>query len=198
MSDTLIDLIRHGEPVGGRRYRGNGCDDPLSDVGWQQMWEAVGSLGEWKQVISSPMQRCRAFAAELGAQRGLPVTIDERLREVGFGRWEGLSPAELRDCCPEEYDAFQRDPVRYRPPRAEPLAEFSSRVNAAVAEAAASHGGARLLIVAHAGVIRASVGHVLNAPAERWYRIRVRHAGITRIRYDDYGSALEFHNAPHC
>ena len=37
MSDTVIDLIRHGEPVGGRRYRGH-IDDPLSERGWQQMW----------------------------------------------------------------------------------------------------------------------------------------------------------------
>ena len=34
---TTIDLIRHGEPVGGRRYRGGRMDDPLSEKGWAQM-----------------------------------------------------------------------------------------------------------------------------------------------------------------
>ena len=38
---TTIDLIRHGEPVGGRKYRGQ-TDDPLSEKGWAQMWAAVG------------------------------------------------------------------------------------------------------------------------------------------------------------
>lgn len=34
---TRLDLIRHGEPVGGRRFRGDAVDDPLSDTGWQQL-----------------------------------------------------------------------------------------------------------------------------------------------------------------
>jgi len=34
--------MRHGEPVGGRAYRGHSIDDPLSEKGWQQMWDAVG------------------------------------------------------------------------------------------------------------------------------------------------------------
>ncbi|MEK6748901.1 MAG: histidine phosphatase family protein, partial [Pseudomonadota bacterium] len=38
---TVVDMIRHGEPVGGKRYRGH-RDDPLSDIGWRQMREAVG------------------------------------------------------------------------------------------------------------------------------------------------------------
>ena len=42
MDDTIIDLIRHGQPQGGSVYRGHGVDDPLSELGWQQMWKAVG------------------------------------------------------------------------------------------------------------------------------------------------------------
>jgi hypothetical protein len=40
MPDTLIDLIRHGQPEGGRRIRGNGCDDPLSPLGWDR-WQII-------------------------------------------------------------------------------------------------------------------------------------------------------------
>jgi len=39
---TTLDLMRHGEPVGGRRYRGQ-MDDPLSEKGWAQMRNAVGN-----------------------------------------------------------------------------------------------------------------------------------------------------------
>ena len=42
---TTIDLIRHGEPVGGRKYRGQ-TDDPLSEKGWEQMWKAVGDYAQ--------------------------------------------------------------------------------------------------------------------------------------------------------
>ena len=35
VKETLVDFIRHGEPEGGRRYRGNAVDDVLSEKGWQ-------------------------------------------------------------------------------------------------------------------------------------------------------------------
>ncbi len=44
IQNTKIDIIRHGEPIGGPRFRGHGVDDPLSEKGWEQMWNAVGGL----------------------------------------------------------------------------------------------------------------------------------------------------------
>ena len=40
-TETIIDLIRHGEPEGGRAFRGHSIDDPLSEKGWQQMWDVL-------------------------------------------------------------------------------------------------------------------------------------------------------------
>ena len=60
---TLIDLVRHGEPVGGIRYRGQ-MDDPLSHTGWQEMRKAIGRETPWDAIISSPLLRCRAFAED--------------------------------------------------------------------------------------------------------------------------------------
>lgn len=194
MSDTLIDLIRHGEPQGGSRYRGHGCDDPLSDKGWAQMWRAVGDARPWDRLLSSPMARCVAFARTLGERHGLDVRVDERLREVGFGRWEGLTRQQVEERDPQGYAAFYRDPVAQRPDGAEDLNAFSRRVAAALDHALETHAGEHLLLVCHAGVIRALLGHVLQAPAERWYRIRVDNAGLSRLRFGRHGGMLEFHN----
>ena len=43
--ETTIDLLRHGEPLGGGRYRGQ-MDDALSEKGWQQMWQAVAGRSD--------------------------------------------------------------------------------------------------------------------------------------------------------
>ncbi len=43
MKITTIDLMRHGEPIGGKKYRGQ-SNDPLSGKGWEQMWAAVGII----------------------------------------------------------------------------------------------------------------------------------------------------------
>jgi alpha-ribazole phosphatase len=195
MAETVLDLIRHGQPEGGSRFRGNGCDDPLSELGWSQMWRSVSEPCPWQRVVSSPMRRCRAFAEALADRYDLAVTLEERFKEVGFGSWEGQTRQQLLARNAEAYHAFYRDPVHSRPPGAEPLGDFHARVSAALEETARSAAGTHCLIVAHAGVIRAAVGHVLEAPAARWYRLRVDHAGITRLRFGRYGATLDFHNA---
>jgi probable phosphoglycerate mutase len=194
-TDTLIDLIRHGEPVGGRRYRGNGTNDPLSDVGWGQMWQALGDESPWHRVVSSPLERCRSFAAALASQRGLPLVVEPQLREVGMGSWEGRTPDEVREREPDSYEAFYRDPLRQRPPGAEPLETLIERVGRAYDRLVCGHPGQHLLLVVHAGVMRALTGRVLNADPERWYRIRIDYAGLVRIRHGSFGPALEFVNA---
>ncbi len=191
-----IDLLRHGEPEGGRRYRGHGVDHPLSATGWRQMWDAVGDHCPWDRILSSPLQRCRAFAEALAARHGLPLVVDERLREVGFGTWEGRTPAELQAEDPEGYAAFYADPVHRRPPGAEPLKAFIARVTAAFDAALQDPAGGHLLWVVHAGVIRAVVARVLQAPPIALYRMRTDYAGLSRVCVRPQGVMLQFHNRP--
>ena len=193
--DTLIDLLRHGEPVGGRAYRGNSIDDPLTEKGWTQMRQAVADRNGWEVIVTSPLIRCRAFAEELGRQIGVSVIVEPGFREVGFGAWEGRTPDEIIASDPESYEAFYRDPEHCRPEGAEPLADFAGRVNLAYEKLVASHGGQHILIVSHAGVMRAILAGVLGAPAVSMYRIKVDNAGISRIRHTRYDPKLEFHNA---
>ncbi|MFN4262635.1 MAG: histidine phosphatase family protein [Thioalkalivibrionaceae bacterium] len=210
----IIDLLRHGEPVGGQRYRGHGCDDPLSSRGWAQMWSAVGiensssatvvegaqrphaevsgggdPMTQWSMVITSPMRRCREFSEAFCRAAGLvsPVVIDD-LREVGFGVWEGHTREAIERDRGDEYYRFCADPEHARPPGAEPLAEFRRRVAAAltqieamwVARAEGSNEGP-ILVVAHAGTIRALLGQVLDLPHAALYRIDCRYASLSRI-----------------
>jgi broad specificity phosphatase PhoE len=191
---TRLDYLRHGLPEGGSRYRGNRIDDPLSERGWAQMRETVADLGGWNLIVSSPMQRCRAFADWLGGTRGLAVLVEPGLREVGFGAWEGRTRAELQAERPDEYRAFYRDPVANPPAGAEPLLEFGVRVAATFDRLAMEHAGRHLLVVAHAGVIRATLGHVLQAPPINWYRAAVDNAALSRFSHDGQAARLLSHN----
>jgi alpha-ribazole phosphatase/probable phosphoglycerate mutase len=197
-SETIVDLIRHGEPVGGRKYRGQ-IDDPLSERGWQQMWDAVGGHTPWGRIITSPLVRCRAFAEALAERHHLPLSEDTRFQEVGFGAWEGKTGAELRAEDPDQLRRFYADPVRARPPGAEPLEAFLARVAEALDELMQRHRGEHVLVVAHAGVIRAAITHVLEGPPAALYRIHVDNASMTRIRADQERPAtVVFHGAHHC
>ena len=181
--DTRIDLLRHGEPVGGSRYRGQ-VDDALSEKGWQQMWQAVAGHSDWQQIITSPLRRCQAFADQLAEQHGLPVHSEPRFSEVGFGVWEGKTRVELEQQFPGQLARFYQDPVNQRPTGAEPLDEFLSRVQNGFDELLSRFAGQTVLIVAHAGVIRAILVHVLKIPPAAMYRIHVANAGMTRLSTD--------------
>lgn len=189
---TTLDLLRHGEPVGGRKYRGQ-IDDPLSEKGWAQMHAAVGNTAPWTRIVSSPLQRCRAFAETLADRHGLLLTLDGRLAEVGFGVWEGRSAAEIEQDAPGAVARFKRDPVNARPEGAEPLAEFHGRVAAALDAILARHPDEHVLLVGHAGVIRMAFAWALHVPLAHAYRIEVANAGLTRLSFDGDRASLVFH-----
>ena len=194
--DTLyIDLLRHGEPVGGQKYRG-GVDDPLSERGWEQMRYAASGETPWRGIVTSPLRRCREFAEELGLKHQIPVATDPRLREVGFGEWEGLTKPEVLAKYGSLLGLFLQDPVTHRPPGAESLHEFAGRVSAGFDDVLKNHlfEGGHVLVICHAGVIRAILHRVLSIPLENLYRIQVQTGHVTRIRIDAEGRpAMMFH-----
>ncbi len=180
---TTVDLIRHGEPVGGRKYRGQ-QDDPLSDKGWQQMREAVADHCPWDIIISSPLSRCAEFANELCDRHQRVLKLEPKFKEIGFGDWEGKTAAEIQAETPGALESFWRDPVNEKPPGAEPLVDFQKRIESAWTELLEQHQGQKILVVCHAGVIRMSMQYILGMPIEHVFRINVSNASITRMQID--------------
>jgi alpha-ribazole phosphatase len=192
--ETIIDLIRHGEPEGGRAFRGHSINDPLSEKGWQQMWDAVGDNAPWDQIVTSPLERCQAFAEALMDVYKIPCATEEDFKEVGFGSWEGRTPDEIKEDNLKEYQDFYLDPVNNRPQGAEDLDQFIKRVTNAYAQTIEKYKGQHILIVAHAGVNRAIIANALHAAPIGLYRIKVNNAGISRIKHDHLGNHLLYHN----
>ena len=191
---TRVDLIRHGEPVGGRRYRGQ-IDDPLSERGWRQMEEALTGEIQWQAVVTSPLCRCRDFAARYAETHALALHVEPRFMEIGFGAWEGRGHEEIRQQDPHGIANFLRDPVRFRPPDAEPLDRFAARVSAAWQALLTAFAGRHVLVVAHAGVIRAVTAEVLGMPPAHMFRLQVDNAAVSRIRITTEGlPRLLLHN----
>ncbi len=190
---TIIDLMRHGEPVGGSRYRGQ-IDDPLSDLGWQQMHNAVPDDPPWQSIITSPLIRCCAFAEELACAHGLSLVTDDRFKEIGFGVWEGMTRDQLRADDPHILQRFFSDPIANRPQGAEALTDFLQRIRAAIDDVVSGYSGQHVLVIAHAGVIRAAISYALGSPIENMFRIKVSNAAITRLQFTPGSPAnLLFH-----
>jgi broad specificity phosphatase PhoE len=183
---TFIDVIRHGEPVGGRRYRGYGVDDPLTEKGWSQMRDAVKNNPPWQHIVSSPLKRCLEFSKELAANLQIPCSIDDRVKEIGFGVWEGKTPEEILAKDKEALHHFYTDPVHNRPEGAEPLDLFAARVWEAYLDIRQQYQGKHVLIVAHAGVARAIIAKTLQMSLDDVYsRLRIEYGGIISSSIDE-------------
>jgi broad specificity phosphatase PhoE len=182
VTETTIDLMRHGEPEGGQRIRGT-LDDPLSETGWQQMWEAIGAHRPWSALASSPLQRCRAFAEALGQQAGLTTDIQSGFREIGFGAWEGLSTRELMQYDPHALHRYWTDPLNQAPEGAEQMNDFIVRVEQAWQDLLQRKQGEHILLVCHGGVIRAILSSILEMPREKLWSIDVPYASLSRVVY---------------
>ena len=197
MTPTIIDLIRHGEPVGGIRYRGQ-SDDPLSTKGWKQMEDALGEFRDWDLIASSPLSRCLEFAQRTAKKLELPLEIEPQFREVGFGSWEGQTAEEIASADPGALERFYRNPACYPPQGSEALAEFQTRITTAWDKMLINHSGKRILLVCHGGTIRMVLTHVLHIPLINLFKLTVANAGITRIQHfsDDTGgfTQLIFHH----
>lgn len=178
----LVDLLRHGEVEGGPRFRG-ACDDPLSAAGWAQLEakaEAMIGAGPtpWDRVLSSPAQRCLAFAQALGNRLGLEVESVDALRERDFGAWEGLRADEIPA---EALARFWCDPSGFDPPAAEPFWAFRARI-ADAWRGLVDGAGHHTLVLTHGGVIRVILAEVLGLADERLILLEVPPASGTRVR----------------
>lgn len=177
---VVITVLRHGECEGRNAVFRGRTDDPLSEKGWAQMRAVGARLPSFDSIHSSPLIRCRAFAAEFAAVRGLPLAIEPGFRERDFGAWECLSADEVAARFPTHGDPRQ-NPYDNRPEGGEAYADFRTRIESAWAAWTATLAPGPHLLVAHAGVMRVLLVHLLGLPAENLYRLNLPNAGYFSV-----------------
>ena len=166
--DRTILLVRHGETEWNRIGRWQGATDiPLSDVGREQARVlAERLLGQpIRRVVASHLSRARETAEIIAATLKLqaPVSLDPRLRERGYGCFEGLTREECAELHPGAWERYLAD-RRAVPPDAEPQDEVIARFTAAMEGVArdADPGGLSL-VISHGGSIRSFVHAAVGA-----------------------------------
>jgi probable phosphoglycerate mutase len=107
----VIYLVRHGQTEFNRERRIQGhVDSPLTELGVRQA-KAVGRLlrdlirepDGWR-IVSSPLGRAHSTAELIsGKLGGLPVDLDDRLKEMSWGAYDGRLRAELEAEQPETF-----------------------------------------------------------------------------------------------
>lgn len=155
-------LVRHGETVGNSSVRFHGITDvPLSEEGRVQMREVRWLLRNevFDLAVASPLQR--AFEAARILVGGEPVQLDRGLREVNFGRWEGLTAEEIQAKDPILYEDWLARVRDFKYPEGERRADFRERIERSM-ERIRHAGAANVLVAAHKGVIRVIAEKILD------------------------------------
>jgi len=164
LSLRRLVMLRHGETLGNSSVRFHGTADvPLSDAGRRQVQAAARGLRQevFDLVVASPLRRSWEAAALVAG--GTPVRIEDGLREIHFGRWEGLTAGEIELRDPVLHREWRERRPGFEFPGGEIRAEFRARVLAALDRIAGS-GARNALLVGHKGVIRTIGEHLLGKP----------------------------------
>jgi broad specificity phosphatase PhoE len=163
-----IYYIRHGETEWNADGRLQGEQDiPLNDLGREQAANAGGILaglfardGRNEQslpFVASPLGRARSTMELVRGVLKLPphdYSLDDRLREIGYGHWEGSTLAQMQVSDPDVFAARQAEKWTVPPPGGETYASVQLRMrdwyDSLLGDTVAvAHGGtARALMVA--------------------------------------------------
>jgi broad specificity phosphatase PhoE len=153
---TTIVLVRHGETDWNRERRFQGhADTPLNEAGRRQALELAGTLrgARLTAVYTSPLRRATETARIVGDELGLEPRPLEALREIDVGDWQGMTVDEVKTRFPEQADVAWRSGW----PNGETYDQLAERVVPALLELGRLHPDDRILVVTHAGPIRAAL-----------------------------------------
>ncbi|MFC4061285.1 bifunctional RNase H/acid phosphatase [Planomonospora corallina] len=191
---TTLVLLRHGQTPLSVERRFSGLGDPeLTAEGLAQAAAAADRLAREpygiQAIVSSPLRRARATAEAVAARTGLEVTVDDDLREVDFGEWEGRTFTEIQRHWPDELAAWLADPS-VAPPGGESFEAAARRVEAARDRLVERYEGRTVLAVSHVTPIKTLLRLALTAPATALYRMHLDLACVSLIEYYADGPAV--------
>jgi broad specificity phosphatase PhoE len=157
---TLLFLARHGETDWNLDHRWQGhTGPPLNETGRRQAAELATQLDKVDAIYSSDTIRARQTAEIVGAQLGLNVETDPRLREVNFGEWEGLTRHEINRLYGGAFTRWEAC-EQAAPTGGESDEAMAERVLQALSEIAGDHPDGRVLVITSGGPIRAAQAHL--------------------------------------
>jgi broad specificity phosphatase PhoE len=114
------------------------------------------------------------------------MEINPELSEINLGDWEGLTATEVKERYPGQYTKRGNDLAYFRPENGESFDDLLDRVLPAF-EALRSSTDGTLAVVAHAGVNRVILCHILGVPLANLFRIDQHYGCVNILNYDDNG-----------
>ncbi len=177
-------LVRHGETEWTRagRYQGT-TDTALSELGRAQAEALAGRLAEERltAIYSSNLQRALDTAAPIASSHGQQVRPEPRLREIGFGIWEGLTWSQIEQQDTDTWARWVADPMSAMPAGGESLSSIADRLRHLLTDLAARSEDETILLVAHGGSLRVLICLALGLPPGSAWSLRMDNGALSEL-----------------
>ncbi len=155
---TKVTILRHGESQGNVApvYQGNVPGTDLTLRGKKQAKEAAKVLEEQNVscIYASPLARTEQTAKIIAKETKVPITIDDRLREVSFGGFEGkhVDFSDLALTKARRAHKLQNNQIEsiYHFSGMETWLEVQERVTGFLSDILDRHRGGHVVVVTHA------------------------------------------------
>jgi alpha-ribazole phosphatase len=177
-----IYLIRHTQTATDPGLCYGQSNIALADSFLNEMNDLHDKLPEFDDdctVFSSPLMRCLQLAKTFSDT----VTTDTRLQELDFGDWEGK---RFDDIDADILQHWTNNFVTAAPPNGETFEDLHQRAGSFWQDLLATN-AKQVLVITHAGVIRALLAHALNLPLANSFQLRIDSGSVHKLRQtDDY------------
>ncbi|MDX2242628.1 MAG: histidine phosphatase family protein [Leptolyngbyaceae cyanobacterium bins.302] len=189
-------LVRHGETDWNRQKRFQGqIDVPLNDNGRSQSNQAATYLKDVpiRYAVTSPMLRPKE-TAEIILQHhpDVELELEDNLREISHGLWEGKLEAEIEAEFPGELQRWQQTPEAVQMPEGENLQQVWDRSIAAwnsILQTTLDRPEPGItLIVAHDAVNKALLCYLLGLEPKNFWSFKQGNGAVSVIDYAGAGS----------
>lgn len=185
---TVVFLIRHGETEWNSLGKFQGYKDiDLAKNGLVQANHLKERLkGEFDFIYTSPLKRAFQTARILASESGKELLVENDLREINFGEWEGMTAAEIKINYPEAFKAWKTDKLEAPICGGDKSIKLAAvRGGNCVLEIAQKHKGNRIAIVAHGGILKAGLIGILGWDMTMYHKIVLGNTAISQVNFDE-------------
>ncbi|WP_430885680.1 alpha-ribazole phosphatase [Fusibacter sp. JL216-2] len=181
-------LVRHGETQWNTSGRFGGYTDvPLNEKGKLQADNAGRKLmnESINKVYCSDLSRARDTAKAIMKHHNLPIHYSQDIREMNFGKWEGLTYKQILEDYPDLSKKWVEDYTNVACLEGESLKMFYDRIADAfknIREQTLED--ETVLIVAHSGVIKGILCKEIIGSVDGFWKFKVENGGIVLLEYD--------------
>ncbi len=191
-------LVRHGETESNveRRYQG-WSESPLSRAGIWQAEKAAHFLGRKNisGLYCSDLNRAFHTARVIGSSSGLKPEVTPLLREIHFGRWEGMTFDEIERQWGDQIRLWLDDPFNRSAPGGETLDQVCDRMKSFLEHIdEQANEGKSIVAVSHGGSIRALLFNVLGMDTASFWDLKVANASISLVCKENGRFKVAYYN----